>query len=185
MAAAGGAGESTLRGGAGDRGRRGRCLPASHGRIGGTGREGGEGGPVAGKRRSLPLRRLGHRAEGRVARFGREAGAGSEGRGRGGLPKARRIRDKAWQPSTSPRPHSPRPSPDQLRPRGPERDIGFERGNPCKRSWRSTLRRPRSSREWPRRLTDGRHRRRAIRQAGPPKRRDGPTEKGDLPCRFA
>ena len=35
----------------------------------------------------------------------------------------KRARDKAWQP----RPHSPRPSLDQLRPRGPERDIGFER----------------------------------------------------------
>ena len=35
----------------------------------------------------------------------------------------KRARDKAWQP----RPHSPRPSLDQLRHRGPERDIGFER----------------------------------------------------------
>ena len=34
------------------------------------------------------LRFLGRRAEGPVARFGREAGAGSEGRGRGGLPRA-------------------------------------------------------------------------------------------------
>ena len=37
----------------------------------------------------------------------------------------KRDRDKAWDPERWT--HSPRPSPDQLRPRGPERDIGFER----------------------------------------------------------
>ena len=37
----------------------------------------------------------------------------------------KRARDKAWDPE--PRPHSPRPSPERLRPQGPERDIGFER----------------------------------------------------------
>ena len=37
----------------------------------------------------------------------------------------KRDRDKAWDPERWT--HSPRPSPDQLRHRGPERDIGFER----------------------------------------------------------
>ena len=63
----------------------GRCLPASHGRIGETGRGSGSGGRVVIRR---SLRFLGRRVEGPVARFGREAGAGSEGRGRGGLPRA-------------------------------------------------------------------------------------------------
>ena len=127
LGAAGGAGESTFRGGAGDRGRRGAGLPAS-GRIGGTGREGGEGGSVAGKRRSLPLRRLGHRAEGRVARFGREAGAGSEGRARGGLPIAGRNQgtSRGSRPLHRGRTrHDRRPISCVLE--DPERDIGFER----------------------------------------------------------
>ena len=49
----------------------GRCLPASHGRIGETGRGSGSGGRVVIRR---SLRFLGRRVEGPVARFGREAG---------------------------------------------------------------------------------------------------------------
>ena len=104
----------------------GRCLPASHGRIGETGRGSGSGGRVV-MRRSL--RFLGRRVEGpqwlaseeRLEQVRKVVGEAA-------YREQKRIRGKAWQPST--------PPPVRVRPRhrGPEREPAEgSSDDPCSR----------------------------------------------------
>ena len=123
-AGAGGVGKNALRGGAGDRARGGRSLPKRHGRVGGTGRGGGEDGRLG---RPYSLRspidhwKLRSFAEQERLQQVREV------EGEAAYQERRRAWEKANQPLVPSRFPSDRPQHRGPEQGGPERDSGPSR----------------------------------------------------------